>query len=215
MHIQMRKLLTIAVVALMAAMTLISCSNDDNVIVEPTGQVLQDGEWMGTGEGRSGSIVVKVVVKNHQVELVTVVSQSESVFAQETINSIVAAAQGRTDVMSVEVDGISGATLTSTGVIGAINAALQAAMGKAPDAEKTYKDGTCDIVVVGAGGAGLSADRFAQAVSRYNAQQKAGLDDDFGRSATGMPVALETPPFYAVRVKPAIHHTMGGLSVNT
>ena len=157
MHIQMRKLLTIAVVALMAAMTLISCSNDDNVIVEPTGQVLQDGEWMGTGEGRSGSIVVKVVVKNHQVELVTVVSQSESVFAQETINSIVAAAQGRTDVMSVEVDGISGATLTSTGVIGAINAALQAAMGKAPDAEKTYKDGTCDIVVVGAGGAGLSA----------------------------------------------------------
>jgi fumarate reductase flavoprotein subunit len=26
---------------------------------------------------------------------------------------------------------------------------------------------------------------------------------------------LETAPFYAVRVKPAIHHTMGGLSVNT
>ena len=71
------------------------------------------------------------------------------------------------------------------------------------------------FVVVGAGGAGFSADGYAQAVSRYNAQQKAGLDDDFGRSATGMPVALETPPFYAVRVKPAIHHTMGGLSVNT
>ena len=137
--------------------TLTSCSNDDNGIVEPTGQVLQDGEWMGTGEGRSGSIVVKVVVKDHQVEQVTVVSQSESVFAQEAINDIVAEAVGRTDVMSVEVDGISGATLTSTGVIDAINAALQAAMGNASDAEKTYKDGMCDIVVVGAGGAGLSA----------------------------------------------------------
>ncbi len=52
-------------------------------------------------------------------------------------------------------------------------------------------------------------------MSRYNAWQKAGRDEDFGRSATGMPVALETSPFYAVRVKPAIHHTMGGISVNT
>lgn len=137
--------------------TLTSCSNNDNGIVEPTGQVLQDGEWMGTGEGRSGTIVVKVVVKDHQVEQVTVVSQSESVFAQEAINDIVAEALGRTDMMSVEVDGITGATLTSTGVIDAINAALQAAMGNSTDAEKTYKDGTCDIVVVGAGGAGLSA----------------------------------------------------------
>jgi len=115
--------------------TLTSCSNDDNGIVEPERQVLQDGEWTGTGEGRSGSIVVKVVVKNHQVEQVTVVSQSESVFAQETINKLVAKALGRTDVMSVEVDGISGATLTSTGVIDAINAALQAAEGKRADAE--------------------------------------------------------------------------------
>ncbi len=137
--------------------TLTSCSNDDNGIVEPARQVLQDGEWTGTGEGRSGSIVVKVVVKNHQVEQVTVVSQSESVFAQETINKLVAKALGRTDVMSVEVDGISGATLTSTGVIDAINAALLAAEGKRADAEKIYHDGTCDIVVVGAGGAGLSA----------------------------------------------------------
>jgi fumarate reductase flavoprotein subunit len=62
---------------------------------------------------------------------------------------------------------------------------------------------------------GIPAERLSEAVSRYNAQQKAGHDDDFGRSATEMPMALETPPFYAVRVTPAIHHTMGGLSVNT
>ena len=137
--------------------TLTSCSNDDNGIAEPAGQVLQNGEWTGTGEGRSGTIVVKLVVKNHQVEQATVVSQSESVFAQETINNLVAKALGRTDMMSVEMDGITGATLTSTGVIDAINAALQAAMGNTSDTEKTYQEGTCDIVVVGAGGAGLSA----------------------------------------------------------
>lgn len=59
--------------------------------------------------------------------------------------------------MSVEVDGITGATLTSTGVIDAINMALQVAMGKHADGNKTYKDGTCDIAIIGAGGAGLSA----------------------------------------------------------
>ena len=42
--------------------TLASCTIDDNAIVEPVEQVLQDGEWTGTGEGRSESIVVKVVV---------------------------------------------------------------------------------------------------------------------------------------------------------
>ena len=50
---------------MMAIMTLTACSNDDNGGVEPAEQELQDGEWMGTGEGRSGTIVVKVVVKDH------------------------------------------------------------------------------------------------------------------------------------------------------
>ena len=140
----------------LCSLMLISCSNDDNGI-EPTGQVLQDGEWTGSGEGRGGSIIAKVTVKNHQVELVTIVSQSESVFAQDAINSIVESAVGRTDVMSVEVDGVTGATLTSTGVIDAINMAINASMGKKPESVKIYKDGTCDIVIVGAGGAGLSA----------------------------------------------------------
>ena len=119
------RLLRIAVVAMMAIMTLTACSNDDN-----------------------GGV---------QVDQVTVVSQSESVFAQEAINDIVAEAEGRTDLMSLEVDGISGATLTSTGVIDAINAAMLASMGISAGTENNYEDGTCDIVVVGAGGAGLSA----------------------------------------------------------
>ena len=90
----MKKLLIIATALLLGI--LCSCSNDDP---SPVGPVLEDGEWTGSGEGRSGSIIAKVTVKNHQVELVTIVSQSESVFAQDAINSIVASAVGRTDVM--------------------------------------------------------------------------------------------------------------------
>ena len=113
----------LAAILLSCGTLLISCSNEDNGTTEPTEQQLQDGEWTGSGEGRGGSIIAKIVVKNHEVEQVVIVSQSESVFAQEAINRVVASAVGRTDLMSVEVDGISGATLTSTGVIDAINLA--------------------------------------------------------------------------------------------
>lgn len=130
----------------------VSCSNEDSTLWE-----LKDGEWTGTGEGRSGSIIAKTTIRNHEVDQVTIVSQSESVFAQDAINTILSRAVGKKDVMSVEVDGVTGATLTSTGVIDAINMGLYASMGKPVDHGKKYKDGTCDIVVVGAGGAGLSS----------------------------------------------------------
>ena len=135
----------------------VACASDDIPALGPDTEQLQDGEWTGSGEGRSGAIIVKVTVEKHQVTKVTVVSQSESSFAQETINSLCESALGRTTEMSVDVDGITGATLTSTGVIDAINMALKAAMGKSVDKGRTYQDGTCDIVVIGAGGAGLSA----------------------------------------------------------
>ena len=146
----------VLMVLVLSGLVLTSCSDDDKNTTAPVGQLLRDGDWTGSGEGRSGSIIAKVVVKSHQVKQVTIVSQSESVFAQDAINSIVAKAVGRQDMMSVEVDGVTGATLTSTGVIDAINMALQAALGKQSGTATNYKDGTCDIVVVGAGGAGLS-----------------------------------------------------------
>ena len=153
----MNKLWMLAAILTLSGLLMTSCSNDDDSATEPTELVLQDGMWTGNGEGRSGTIIVKVTVENHQVTKVTVVNQSESSFAQETINNLCKSAVGRTKEMNVEVDGITGATLTSTGVIDAINMALQAAMGKQVDKNKTYKDGTCDMVIVGAGGAGLSA----------------------------------------------------------
>jgi len=149
----MKRLLFIIVILTLTGMLFTSCREDP---VDPAKQELRDGEWTGYGEGRNGAIVAKVLIVGHQVEQVTIVSQSESVFAQEAINTLVAKAVGRQEAMNVEVDGVTGATLTSTGVIDAINMALAAAMGKEQE-KKTYKDGSCDIVVVGAGGAGLSA----------------------------------------------------------
>ena len=132
-----------------------SCSHNDGP--EPETHVLMDGVWVGSGEGRGGTIIASVEVKDHAVSQVTIVSQSESSFAQETINTLVERAVGREDLLNPEVDAISGATLTSNGVIGAINMALQEAKGERADKKMVYSDGSCDIVIVGAGGAGLSA----------------------------------------------------------
>ncbi|QBF84173.1 flavocytochrome c [Shewanella maritima] len=47
----------------------------------------------------------------------------------------------------------------------------------------------------------------------YNKYQAAGKDEAFGRE--DMPLNLSKPPYYAVKVAPGIHHTMGGVAVDT
>ncbi|MCR5842248.1 MAG: flavocytochrome c [Bacteroidales bacterium] len=149
----MKRVLYLLVLLLFVAA--ISCSPDRSL--EPAEIQLMDGAWTGSGEGRGGTILVRILVTDHHVAQVTVVNQSESVFAQDAINTIVEKALGRQEPMDLETDAVSGATITSGGVIEAINMAILAAMGKPADRGKTYRDDTCDIVVVGAGGAGLSA----------------------------------------------------------
>ncbi len=140
----------------------VSCVRD----AVPKQEPLMDGVWIGSGEGRSGSIIASVEVKNHAIANVIIVSQSESSFAQEAINTIVGRAVDRKELLELQTDAVSGATLTSNGVISAINMALMAAMGRQVDGEKVYRNGSCDIVIVGAGGAGLSA---AVAAAEYGA----------------------------------------------
>ena len=147
----------VAVVSLVLLLGMASCSNDDDNAPEPAIEGLRDGEWTGSGEGRSGNIIAKIVVEKGKIVQAIVVSQSESVFAQDAINTILGHAVGKKDLMNVEVDGVTGATLTSAGVVDAINMAILASMGKQAKENKTYEDSSCDIVVVGAGGAGLSA----------------------------------------------------------
>jgi len=196
----MKRLLFIIVILTLTGMLFTSCREDP---VDPAKQELRDGEWTGYGEGRNGAIVAKVLISGHQVERVTIVNQSESVFAQDAINTIVAKAVGRQEAMNVEVDGVTGATLTSTGVIDAINMALAAAMGKEQE-KKTYKDGSCDIVVVGAGGAGLSA-AIAAAEADGTLQiivlEKQGIVGGNTNYSTGGINAAETEVQQALRIE--------------
>ena len=59
----------------------------------------------------------------------------------------------------------------------------------------------------------MTPNTLAKTVADYNKFRKAGKDEAFGRP--DMPLSVEKAPFYAVMVAPGIHHTMGGVAVNT
>ncbi|MBR2572466.1 MAG: FAD-dependent oxidoreductase [Clostridia bacterium] len=50
-------------------------------------------------------------------------------------------------------------------------------------------------------------------VNTYNSYVEAGKDPDFGKEV--MDATIKTGPFYATPHKPNIHHTMGGVHINT
>lgn len=59
----------------------------------------------------------------------------------------------------------------------------------------------------------IPSDALVATVAEYNGFVEAGEDPEFGR--TSMARALETAPYYAVEVGPAVHHTMGGIRIDT
>ncbi|HWP50386.1 MAG TPA: FAD-dependent oxidoreductase [Clostridia bacterium] len=54
---------------------------------------------------------------------------------------------------------------------------------------------------------------FVETIKTYNTYVDNNADPDFGKKMFQMKV--ETAPFYACPAKPAVHHTMGGLQINT
>lgn len=148
----MKKILLPFFAIMALAMIYLSCQglNHDN-------RVMQDGEWEGTGEGRNGIIMVKSLVEDHILKSIKIISQSESPFAQDCIKNVIEKALVKQDTLSHEIDAVSGATLTSSGIIDAINMSIKLSKGEKISQTTIYKNSECDIVVIGAGGAGLSA----------------------------------------------------------
>ena len=55
---------------------------------------------------------------------------------------------------------------------------------------------------------------LAQTLADWNAAVAAQNDAEFGRT-TGMNADLTVAPYYAIQIAPGIHHTMGGVKINT
>lgn len=55
---------------------------------------------------------------------------------------------------------------------------------------------------------------LAETLNNWNEIVATGVDTEFGRE-TGMEHDLSVAPYYAIKVAPGIHHTMGGVKINT
>jgi fumarate reductase flavoprotein subunit len=60
---------------------------------------------------------------------------------------------------------------------------------------------------------GIAPDVLAKTLSDWNEAVKNQRDPLFGRT-TGMNADLTTPPYYAIKIAPGIHHTMGGVKID-
>lgn len=60
---------------------------------------------------------------------------------------------------------------------------------------------------------GVDAAAFAETMEKWNGYVEAKNDPDFGRTSFANP--LNTAPYYAIKVTAGVHHTMGGLTINT
>ena len=116
----------------------------------------------GSAKGFAGDVVVEVSVKGKEITNITATCENETpgigVTACERIPASVV------EYQSLDVDAMSGATVTSEALFAAITAALADAGLKPSDLNSKTNTGATqnvtkdvDVVVVGAGGAGLAA----------------------------------------------------------
>jgi fumarate reductase flavoprotein subunit len=61
---------------------------------------------------------------------------------------------------------------------------------------------------------GVPADKLKATLDTWNSAVKNKNDAEFGRT-TGMDNDLSTGPYYAIKIAPGIHYTMGGVKINT
>ena len=59
----------------------------------------------------------------------------------------------------------------------------------------------------------IDAENFAKTLKSYAGYVANGEDKDFGRA--NLVQSLETPKYYAMKCAPAVHHTMGGIKIDT
>lgn len=52
-------------------------------------------------------------------------------------------------------------------------------------------------------------------IKRFNASAVAGVDAEWGRYMQAGQRPLDAAPYYASRLAPKVHHTMGGVCINT
>lgn len=115
---------------------------------------LNDGEYVASGDGRNGPVTVKITVTDGKVSDAVCTNEDETDFAKPAIQAAIDVFKANGSTKGF--DAVSGSTITSKAVVKALDDAFALAQGKTLAVAK-YSDTTTDIVIIGAGGAGLAA----------------------------------------------------------
>lgn len=125
---------------------------------------VKDGTFEGTGMGRGGPIQVAVTFEKGRIADVKIVKQTETLGVSDpALTSVpVSVVKGN----SVNVDAVTGATMTRKGILQAVGAAIVAAGGKVTDFNKPAAKAptpqgvekvSTDVIVIGGGAGGMAA----------------------------------------------------------
>ena len=150
-----------------AAAQAIALASGQEVMAAPKAEgdnLFIPGTYTGSAKGFGGDVDVTVTVSEKSIDSIQIDGSHETenigTFAVDMLDDRILAAQ------SPNVDALTGATVTSNAVFRALNDALVLAgadlskfpkVSEADGGEKTYEDLEADIVIVGAGGAGMTA----------------------------------------------------------
>ncbi|MEL7647923.1 MAG: flavocytochrome c [Sedimentibacter sp.] len=158
-----KKVLSIILIIAMI-FSMVACAKTEQPAEQPKVEaIFTPGTYEGEAEGFHGKIIAKVTVTETEITDITVEQSETPGLGDKAVEKIVL---GVNETDSLNVPMVSGATYSSKGILAAITAALEkagadiealktkevAGAAKAEDVEKT-----ADVIIVGAGGAGLAA----------------------------------------------------------
>ena len=158
---------------------------------KPTLQ-LSDGIFSGTGAGRNGPIQVVITVSEGIITDARITKQDETPDIANPAEQSILKQFLKAGGVTSKIDAVSGATITSSGVLDALNSAVDASLGIIKS-KTSYNDIETDIVIIGAGGAGLAAATQAASLgAKVIVLEKNGFVGGNTSSSTGGINASET-----------------------
>ena len=133
---------------LLTGIVLFSCGKSEGIY--------KAGTYTGEAQGNGGTLTVEVKVSASEIKSVAVTGHSETPGLSDP--AVEKVPQRIVESQSTDVDGVSGASMTSGAIMKATAAALaKASLNQTEKENVSSISGTYDVIVVGAGGAGLSA----------------------------------------------------------
>ena len=162
--------------AMVSALVLAAGCSSSNAGSSSSGKSLKDGTYTASKQGMNADVEVEVKIADGKIDAVTVTDNEETPgIGGELKNSKgeVKTSGGESPItripaeivagQTLNVDSVTGATITSSAIISAVGDAIEQAGGSKEDFQTAYtsdekqKDVSSDVVIVGGGGAGLAA----------------------------------------------------------